>query len=69
VEIARKAAKTIGLRIAAVDLFDISPSGDLSGIVIIEVNGNPGLKTLEMAGRMDLVTRVWTRMLTELLEI
>ncbi|NDD65936.1 MAG: hypothetical protein EBZ36_18460 [Acidobacteria bacterium] len=69
VEIARKAARTIGLRIAAVDLFDISPSGDLSGIVIIEVNGNPGLKTLEMAGRMDLVTRVWTRMLTELLEI
>jgi D-alanine-D-alanine ligase-like ATP-grasp enzyme len=66
--IARRAAEAIGLRVAAIDLFDISPEGDLSNLVIIEVNGNPGLRTLELAGRMDLVLRIWIRMLSELLE-
>jgi hypothetical protein len=54
--------------VAAIDLFDISPEGDLSNLVIIEINGNPGLRTLELAGRMDLVLRIWIRMLSELLE-
>lgn len=66
--IARRAAEAIGLRIAAIDLFDLSPEGDLSNLVIIEINGNPGLKTLELAGRMDLVLRIWMRMLSEILE-
>jgi hypothetical protein len=36
--------------------------------VVIEVNGNPGLKTLELAGRMDLVHAIWTDMLIEMLD-
>lgn len=62
------AADAIGLRVAAIDLFDLSPSGDLSDLVIIEVNGNPGLHALELAGRQDLIRAIWTRMLTGLLE-
>jgi D-alanine-D-alanine ligase-like ATP-grasp enzyme len=62
-----KAVAALGLRIGAVDLFDTSPAGDLSQLVVIEVNGNPGLKTLELAGRMDLIRAIWTSMLRELL--
>ncbi|HEY7800910.1 MAG TPA: hypothetical protein VIA80_19235 [Hyphomonadaceae bacterium] len=66
--LAAKAVDALGLRIGAVDLFDLSPKGDLSQPVIIEVNGNPGLKTLELAGRSDLIRRIWVSMLSELLE-
>jgi glutathione synthase/RimK-type ligase-like ATP-grasp enzyme len=66
--LAKKAVAALGLRIGAVDLFDLSPAGDLSQLVIIEVNGNPGLKTLELAGRPDLIRKIWVTMLTELLE-
>jgi D-alanine-D-alanine ligase-like ATP-grasp enzyme len=65
--LAREAISTLGLRIGAVDMFDASPARDLSGLVIIEANGNPGLRTLEVAGRNDLVLDIWTRMLNELL--
>jgi len=65
--LAAKAVAALGLRIGAVDLFDRSPAGDLSRLVIIEVNGNPGLKTLELAGRMDLIRAIWTSMLNEAL--
>ncbi len=64
---ARKAVAALGLRIGAVDMFDLSPAGDLSALVIIEVNGNPGLKTLELAGRSDLIRKIWVAMLSELL--
>ena len=66
--LAAKAVAALGLRIGAVDLFDLSPRGDLSQPVIIEVNGNPGLKTLELAGRSDLIRKIWVAMLSELLE-
>ncbi|HOY78002.1 MAG TPA: hypothetical protein PLN33_09355 [Hyphomonadaceae bacterium] len=65
--LAVRAVKALGLRIGAVDLFDLSVAGDYSDLVVIEANGNPGLKTLENAGRMDLVRRIWTRMLNECL--
>jgi glutathione synthase/RimK-type ligase-like ATP-grasp enzyme len=63
--LARAASNTVGLRIAAVDIFDQSPSGDLSDLLIIEVNGNPGLRTPELAGRYDLAIDIWVRMLRE----
>ena len=66
--LATKAVAELGLRIGAVDIFDLSPASDLSQLVIIEVNGNPGLKTLEAAGRSDLIRKIWVSMLTELLE-
>lgn len=66
-ELAIAAVAAIGLRVGAVDMFDISASGDLSDLVVIEVNGNPGLRTLELAGRSDLIRSIWTRMLNELL--
>ncbi len=60
---ARAAIAALGLRAGAVDLFDVSPQRDLSDIVIIEVNGNPGLRTLELAGRSDLIRAIWVQML------
>jgi len=66
-KLAATAVAALGLRIGAVDLFDTSPAGDLSEPVIIEVNGNPGLKTLELAGRSDLIHGIWTSMLNEVL--
>jgi D-alanine-D-alanine ligase-like ATP-grasp enzyme len=57
------AAAALGLRASAVDLFDLSPARDLSDIVVIEVNGNPGLRTLELAGRSDLIRAIWVYML------
>ena len=67
-DLAAKAVAALGLRIGAVDMFDTSPRGDLSRLVVIEVNGNPGLKTLELGGRADLIRAIWVSMLTELLE-
>jgi D-alanine-D-alanine ligase-like ATP-grasp enzyme len=66
-EIAARAVAGVGLRIGAVDMFDLSGANDLSEVRIIEVNGNPGLKTLELAGRKDLVGAIWTSMLNECL--
>lgn len=57
------AVVALGLRAGAVDLFDLSPARDFSDIVVIEVNGNPGLRTLERAGRSDLIRAIWVHML------
>ncbi|HTW33687.1 MAG TPA: hypothetical protein VMD53_03640 [Rhizomicrobium sp.] len=62
-EVALKAVKAIGLRVAGVDLFDVSPARDLSDLVIIEVNGNPGMQSLEAIGRDDLIDDIWTTIL------
>lgn len=67
-DLAVAAARAVGLRIAGVDLFDLSPGGDGSDLVVLEINGNPGVKTAELAGRYDLVLEIWTTMLRELLE-
>jgi hypothetical protein len=55
---ARKAARALGLRIAAVDLFsDIG--GDPDAIRVIEVNSNPSIRLLEESGRGDLILKIW----------
>ena len=55
---ARKAARTLGLRVAAVDLFtDIG--GQQDAIRIIEVNSNPSIRLLEDSGRDDLILKIW----------
>ena len=61
------AVAAVGLRVGAVDLFDQSSSGDFSDLVVIEVNGNPGLRTLELAGREDLIRTIWISMYEECL--
>ncbi|HEV7690974.1 MAG TPA: hypothetical protein VGO52_09135 [Hyphomonadaceae bacterium] len=67
-DLSARAVAALGLRIGAVDLFDLSGPRDLSRLAVIEVNGNPGLRTLELAGRMDLIRGIWVAMLNELLE-
>jgi len=56
--VARKAARTLGLRVAAVDLFtDIG--GEQDAIGIIEVNSNPSIRLLEESDRGDLILKIW----------
>jgi glutathione synthase/RimK-type ligase-like ATP-grasp enzyme len=63
-DVALKAMKAIGLRVAGVDVFDVSPARDLSDLVVIEVNGNPGMQSLEAIGRDDLIDDIWSTILT-----
>lgn len=57
-ELARKAARALGLRVAAIDLFaDIG--GDPSALQVIEVNSNPSIRLLEQSGRADLILKIW----------
>ncbi|MET0183809.1 MAG: hypothetical protein ABW199_13095 [Caulobacterales bacterium] len=58
-KIAVEAAKALGLNFAGVDLFDLSPNRDGSNLVVIEVNANPALETLEAQGRFDLIEKIW----------
>lgn len=53
--VAAQAAKSVGVRLAGVDLFDI----DGQGPTVIEVNSNPMIATLEDHGRWDLITEIW----------
>lgn len=56
--LASKAARALGLRVAAVDLFaDIG--GDPDAILVIEVNSNPSIRLLEQSGRDDLILKIW----------
>src|SRR6201998_2816768 len=58
VTLARKAARALGLRVAAVDLFtDIG--GERDAIGIIEVNSNPSIRLLEETDRGDLILKIW----------
>jgi glutathione synthase/RimK-type ligase-like ATP-grasp enzyme len=57
--IALAAAEAVGLSLAAIDIFDTSPAGDLSGLCVIEVNSNPMVGTLEEHGRWDLIDAIW----------
>src|SRR5208282_1110941 len=61
--LALRAADAIGLRVAGIDIFDTSPARDLSALVVIEVNGNPGIQSLEAIGRGDLIDRIWRTIL------
>jgi len=58
-DLAIKAADALGLRLAGVDIFDASPARDLSDLVIIEVNSNPMIATLEDHDRWDLIDEIW----------
>ncbi len=58
-KVALAAAEAIGLRLAAVDVFDTSEAGDLSALAIIEVNSNPMIATLEDHDRWDLIETIW----------
>ena len=56
--LARKAARALGLRVAAVDMFtDIG--GDPEAIRVIEVNSNPSIRLLEQSDRSDLILKIW----------
>jgi glutathione synthase/RimK-type ligase-like ATP-grasp enzyme len=55
--VALAAADAVGLRLAAVDLFDVS--GDGAELAVIEVNSNPMIATLEESGRWDLIIEIW----------
>ncbi len=58
VALAKKAARTLGLRVAAVDLFtDIA--GDPEAIGVIELNANPSIRLLEQFDRADLILKIW----------
>ena len=56
--LAKQAAKALGLRVAAVDLFtDIG--GEKDAMAVIEVNANPAIRLLEQSGRGDLILKIW----------
>jgi hypothetical protein len=58
ITLARKAARILGLRVAAVDLFtDIA--GEQDAIRVIEVNSNPSIRLLEQSDRADLILKIW----------
>ncbi len=58
-DLAIKAADALGLELAGVDVFDVSQKRDLSDLVIIEVNSNPMIATLEDHDRWDLIDEIW----------
>jgi glutathione synthase/RimK-type ligase-like ATP-grasp enzyme len=56
--LARQAARAIGLRVAAIDMFvDIGGKPDANEI--IEVNSNPSIRLLEDSNRVDLILKIW----------
>lgn len=56
--LARQAARALGLRVAAIDLFsDIG--GAPHAMQVIEVNSNPSIRLLEQSGRGDLILKIW----------
>jgi hypothetical protein len=56
--LARRAARALGLRVAAVDLFtDIEDDPD--AVRVIEVNSNPSVRLLEDSNRGDLILKIW----------
>lgn len=63
VALAQQAARAIGLRVAAVDMFvDI---GDEPGAnEIIEINSSPSIRLLEDSDRGDLILKIWRHTFT-----
>lgn len=58
IALAQQAARAIGLRVAAIDMF-VDIGGDPDAIEIIEVNSNPSIRLLEESGRGDLILKIW----------
>ena len=55
--LAKNAARALGLRVVAVDMFtDIA--GDPEATAVIEVNSSPSIRLLE-SGRSDLILKIW----------
>lgn len=63
IELARRAARALGLRIAAVDMF-VDIGGDPEAIAVIEVNSNPAIRLLEDSNRGDLILKIWRHTFT-----
>lgn len=57
-DLARKAAKALRLRVAAVDMFT-ELEGDTEAMRVIEVNANPSIRLLEESNRGDLILKIW----------
>jgi len=55
---AKMAARALGLRVAAVDMF-VDIDGDPNAMRVIEVNSNPSIRLLEQSGRGDLILKIW----------
>jgi glutathione synthase/RimK-type ligase-like ATP-grasp enzyme len=55
--VALAATHALGLRLAGVDMFDLS--GDGRDLCVIEVNANPMIATLEENDRWDLIDAIW----------
>ena len=55
--LARQAARAIGLRVAAIDMF-VDVGGKPDPNEIIEVNSNPSIRLLEDSGRGDLILKI-----------
>ena len=53
-----QAARAIGLRVAAIDLF-VDIGGNPDATEIIEVNSNPSIRLLEDSDRGDLILKIW----------
>jgi hypothetical protein len=58
ITLARQAARALGLRVAAVDMF-VDIGGDPDAIAVIEVNSNPAIRLLEDSNRGDLILKIW----------
>jgi D-alanine-D-alanine ligase-like ATP-grasp enzyme len=58
VALARQAARAIGLRVAAIDLF-VDIDGEPDRNEIIEINANPSIRLLEDSNRGDLILKIW----------
>jgi hypothetical protein len=58
VTLARQAARAIGLRVAAIDMF-VDIGGKPDAKEIIEVNANPSIRLLDDSGRGDLILKIW----------
>jgi glutathione synthase/RimK-type ligase-like ATP-grasp enzyme len=63
VKLARHAARAIGLRVAAIDMF-VDIGGKPDATEIIEVNANPSIRLLEDSGRGDLILKIWRHTFT-----
>jgi hypothetical protein len=56
--LARNAARALGLRVAAVDMFT-GIGGEPDAMRVIEANANPSIRLLEESGRGDLILKIW----------
>jgi D-alanine-D-alanine ligase-like ATP-grasp enzyme len=66
-DIAVRAVAAVGLRLGAAD-FMIPLHGDRAGqLLILEVNGNPSLYSLEKNGMDDMIDDIWISMIDEIL--